>query len=365
MRAGTAKLRRLTSDGYTFPIVLNVLLLAFEGTPSLGVAGLLDSLQMADLAGMDQPGASRLFDVQLTGLTLEPVLLQNGVQLLPAVAVNQAPPPDIVVVPGLDESPGPLPLLDLNRPWVPWIADWHRAGALIATSCTGAFILADSGILDDKPVTTHWRLAAELQQRYPNVDVRADQIIIDTGDIISSGGATAFLDLVLYLVERFGGRERATLAAHALLIDARLSQLPYLSPIRPRAHDDVIVREVQEHIDAHLAEPIQIATLAQEFAVSERTLTRRFTAATGLGPQAYLQLVRVNRAQRLLETTSDPVDSVRRAAGYWDSAAFRRVFKQITGLSPSEYRSQHGAWRSNKARTESGAEHSSERVGVH
>ena len=297
---------------------------------------------------MGQSGARRLFDVQLTGLTREPVLLQNGVQLLPAVAVNEAPPPDLVVVPGLDDEPGPLPLLELNRPWGPWIAQWYRAGARIASTCTGAFLLADAGILDDRPVTTHWRLAAELQHRYPNVDVRADQIIIDTGDIISSGGATAFLDLVLYLVERFGGRERATLAAQALLIDARLSQLPYLSPIQARAHNDAIVRDVQEHIDAHLGDAIQIAALAENFGVSERTLTRRFTAATGLAPQAYLQLVRVNLAQRLLETTSDPVESVRRSAGYADSAAFRRVFKQITGLSPSEYRSERGARQPNR-----------------
>jgi transcriptional regulator GlxA family with amidase domain len=254
----------------------------------------------------------------------------------------------LVVVPGLDDEPGALPLLELNRPWAAWIAQWYAAGARIATSCTGAFLLADAGILTDKPVTTHWRFAAELQQRYPSVDVRADQIIIDAGDIISSGGATAFLDLVLYLVERFGGRERANLAAQALLIDARLSQLPYLAPIQGRAHDDVIVRDVQQHVDAHLDEPIQITKLAEKFGVSERNLNRRFTAATGLGPQAYLQLVRVHLAQRLLETTSDPVEAIRRAAGYADSAAFRRVFKQITGLGPSEYRRQYGARRLNR-----------------
>ena len=120
------------------------------------------------------------------------------------------------------------------------------------------------------------------------------------------------------------------------------------APIRHRAHDDAIVREVQEHIDAHLDDPIQIALLAEQSGVSERTLTRRFTAATGLGPQAYLQLVRVNLAQRLLETTCDPIESVRRASGYQDSAAFRRVFKQVTGLSPSEYRSQRGARQPNR-----------------
>jgi transcriptional regulator GlxA family with amidase domain len=286
-----------------------------------------------------------LFDVQLTGLTRKPVQLQNGVQLLPAIDVNQAPLPDLVVVPGLDDEPGPLPLFELNRPWGAWIAQWYRTGASVASSCTGAFLLADAGILDDKPVTTHWGFAAELQKRYSNVDVRADQIIIDTGDIISSGGATAFLDLVLYLVERFGGRERANLAAQALLIEARLSQLPYLSPIRARAHNDVIVRDMQEHIDAHLDDPIQVGTLAEQFGVSERTLTRRFTAATGLGPQAYLQLVRVNLAQRLLETTSDPVASISYAVGYGDTNAFRRVFKQVTGLSPSDYRSQNGRGR--------------------
>jgi transcriptional regulator GlxA family with amidase domain len=254
----------------------------------------------------------------------------------------------LVVVPGLDDEPGPLSLFELNRPWAAWIAQWYAAGARIASSCTGAFLLADAGILTDKPVTTHWSFAAELQQRYPSVDVRADQIIIDAGDIISSGGATAFLDLVLYLVERFGGRERANIAAQALLIDARLSQLPYLAPIRGRAHYDDIVRDVQEHIDEHLDEPIQITELAKQFGVSERNLNRRFTAATGLGPQAYLQLVRVHFAQRLLETTSDPVEAIRRTAGYGDSAAFRRVFKQITGLGPSEYRRQYGARRLNR-----------------
>ena len=322
--------------------MLTVLVLALEGTAPLGTAGLLDALQMADRAGMvGQPGNSRLFDVRLTGLSRSPVLCQCGVQLQPEVDVHEVPPPDLVVVPGLDDDPGELPLLELNRPWVAWIAQWYAAGACIATSCTGAYLLAEAGILADKPVTTHWRFAAEFQQRYPNVDLRADQIIIDTGKIISSGGATAFLDLVLYLVDRFGGRERANKAAQALLIDARLSQLPYLAPIQGRAHDDVIVRDVQEYIDAHLDEPIQITKLAEKFGVSERTLTRRFTAATGLGPQAYLQLVRVHLAQRLLETTSYPVEAIRRAAGYSDSPAFRRVFKQITGLSPSEYRSQH------------------------
>ena len=117
-------------DAVQFAVVLTVLVLAFEGTASLGIAGLLDALQMADRAGAaSQAGGSRLFDVQLTGLTRKPVQLQNGVQLLPAIDVNQAPLPDLVVVPGLDDEPGPLPLFELNRPWGAWIAKWYRTGA--------------------------------------------------------------------------------------------------------------------------------------------------------------------------------------------------------------------------------------------
>jgi transcriptional regulator GlxA family with amidase domain len=173
--------------------------------------------------------------------------------------------------------------------------------------------------------------------------VTADQMIVDNGDVITSGGATAFLNLVLYLVERFAGHDRANLAARVLLVDGhRPSQLPYIAFGRERAHDDVIVHQVQQHIDSHLGEPLRIAELAASFGLSERTLSRRFAAATGRGPRAYIQHARVQYARRLLEAAGDPVDQVRRRAGYSDPAAFRRVFKQATGLSPSGYRDAYG-----------------------
>jgi transcriptional regulator GlxA family with amidase domain len=231
----------------------------------------------------------------------------------------------------------------LNRGWASWIARWHAAGARIASSCTGAFLVADSGVLRGRPATTHWLFADELQRRYPNIDVKADRLIIDNGDVITSGGATAFLNLVLYLVERFAGHERANLAAKVLLVDGhRPSQLPYVAALPGRFHNDLVVHEIQQHIDWHLDEPLLISKLAEQFGLSSRTLSRRFTDATGRGPQAYLQHARVQHAKRLLETTSDPIEEVRRLAGYNDPAAFRRAFKQTTGLSPSEYRKAYG-----------------------
>jgi transcriptional regulator GlxA family with amidase domain len=173
--------------------------------------------------------------------------------------------------------------------------------------------------------------------------VTADRMIVDNGDVITSGGATAFLNLVLYLVERFAGHERANLGAKVLLVDGhRPSQRPYVAFGRERSHNDMIVHQIQQYIDLHLGDALPISELASRFALSERTLSRRFAAATGRGPRAYLQHARIRQAMRLLETQGDPVDQVRRRVGYSDPAAFRRVFKAATGLSPSSYRDGYG-----------------------
>jgi transcriptional regulator GlxA family with amidase domain len=323
--------------------MVSVVIAALSGTASIGTAGLMDALNKADLAVRLQagPATPRVFDVRLAGLDSGLVSCRDGVILQPSVAAADVAAPDLVVVPGLDDELAAS--FAANRGWAPWLAKWHAAGARIAGSCTGAFLLADAGLLDGRPATTHWMFADELRRRYPAVRVTADQMIVDNGDVITSGGATAFLNLVLYLVERFAGHERANLAARVLLVDGhRPSQLPYIAFGRERAHDDVIVHRVQQHVDSHLGEPLRIAELAASFGLSERTLSRRFEAATGRGPRAYLQHARIQHAKRLLETAGDPIDEVRRQVGYSDPAAFRRVFKQATGLSPSGYRDAYG-----------------------
>ena len=323
--------------------MVSVVIPALADTASIGTAGLMDALNKADLSARLQAGppAPRVFDVRLAGLDAGTVSCRDGVILQPSAVAGDIAAPDLVVVPGLDDDLAAS--FTANRGWAPWLARWHAAGARIASSCTGAFLVAEAGLLDGRTATTHWLFAGELQRRYPAVQVTADQMIVDNGDVITSGGATAFLNLVLYLVQRFAGHDRANLAARVLLVDGyRPSQLPYVAFGRERAHDDVIVHQVQQHIDSHLGEPLRIAELAASFGLSERTLSRRFAAATGHGPQAYLQQARIQYAKRLLETAGDPIDQVRRQAGYGDAAAFRRVFKQVTGLSPSGYRNAYG-----------------------
>ena len=323
--------------------MLSVAIPALTGTASIGTAGLMDALNKADGSwALHSPEApERLFDVRLVGLDMSPVACRDGVTLHPSAQAGDISFLDLVVVPGLDDDLGPS--FESNRPWVPWISKWHTGGARIASSCTGAFLLAAAGLLNDRPATTHWLFADELGRRYPRVQVSVDRMIIDTGEVITSGGATAFLNLVLYLVERFGGHERANLAAKLLLVDGhRQSQLPYIAFSPRRSHNDEIVHQVQQHIDLHVDRPLQIGELASTFGISTRNLSRRFTTATGRGPQAYLHHMRVEYAKRLLETSEVPVEHVRSLVGYRDPAAFRRAFKDATGVAPSEYRSAYG-----------------------
>ncbi|HLZ29045.1 MAG TPA: helix-turn-helix domain-containing protein [Chloroflexota bacterium] len=326
--------------------MLLVAIPALAGTASLGTAGLLDALSKADGSWALATGqaATRLFDVRLVGLNRRAVTCRGGVSLHPSVVAHEMPIPDLVVVPGLDDELDAS--FSINRHWVPWIARWHHAGARIASSCTGAFLVADAGLLQGRAATTHWLFADQLRQRYPSVNVTVDRMVVDHGDVITSGGATAFLNLVLYLLERFGGRERANLAAKVLLVDGhRPSQLPYVAALPGRFHDDLVIHQIQQYIDAHLDEPLLIGKLAAQFGLSTRTLSRRLATATGSAPQAYLRHTRVQYAKRLLETTSDPIDEIRRCAGYSDPAAFRRAFKQTTSLSPNEYRGAYGPRR--------------------
>jgi hypothetical protein len=194
--------------------------------------------------------------------------LLDSVSRHPSITAAEVAAPDLVVVPGLDDDLAAS--FSENRRWVSWLTTWHAAGARIAGSCTGAFLVADAGLLDGRPATTHWMFADELRRRYPAVTVTVGQMIVDDGDVITSGGATAFLNLVLYLVERFAGHDRANLAAKVLLVDGhRSSQLPYIAFGRERSHDDVLVHRVQQHIDLHLDGPLRISELAAPFGLSE------------------------------------------------------------------------------------------------
>ena len=314
--------------------------------PSINTAGLMDALRKTDRAWRmtRDPDAETIFDIRLVGLDDRPIACLDGVVLHPHVAAAELDPPDLVVVPGLDDDL--VPSFLRNRAWVPWLAKWHAAGARVATSCTGAFLAADAGVLDGKQATTHWIAADAFRRRFPRVLLTPERMVVDAGDVISSGGATTFLTLVIYLTERYGSHERAVLAAKVMLIDGeRRSQLPYVAFGPSRDHGDQLIHRVQSFMDTHLAAGVTVEELAAHASVSTRTLDRRFKAGTGQTPRGYLQQIRIQAAKRLLETTTDPVDHLRARVGYGDPTAFRRAFTRATGLGPRQYRQKYGPRR--------------------
>jgi transcriptional regulator GlxA family with amidase domain len=323
-----------------------VAITAPAGCASINTAGLMDTLVKTDRAWrmLRDPRDQGIFQTRLVGLDDRPIACQDGVVLQPHLAAAELNLPELVIVPGLDEDLEPS--FERNRGWVPWIARWHAAGSRIATSCTGAFLAADAGVLDGREATTHWIAADAFRRRFPRVRLTPERMIVDTGDIISSGGVTTFLTLVIYLTERYGNHDRAVLASKVMLIDGeRRSQLPYTALGLHRDHDDQLVHTVQSHVDAHLRRNVPVDELAAHVNVSTRTLNRRFRMATGQSPRQYLQMVRIERAKRLLETTTDPVDHITGQVGYNDPTAFRRAFIHTTGVSPRAYRRKYGLQR--------------------
>jgi transcriptional regulator GlxA family with amidase domain len=323
--------------------VLAVAVLALAGGASIGPAGFMDVLAKADRSWQLRAGAgwSPLFDITLVGLDSQPVQCRDGILLQPHLRARDLAPPDLVVVPAFDDE-NLLDSLATNREWVPWLKTWHAQGTRVASSCIGAFLLAEAGLLDGRPATTHWMFADTLRSLYPAVRVTSDRLIVDAGDAITCGGATTFLSLVIYLVERFGGHERAALARKVLLIDGgRISQLPYLAYTPVRDHSDELVQQVQDYIDNHLQTAVRSDDLARTFGVSPRTLARRFRAATHNSVNVYVQQARILLAKKLLESTDQPIEQIRSATGYLDPAAFRRAFRMAAGVSPRQYRNTY------------------------
>jgi len=211
------------------------------------------------------------------------------------------------------------------------------ADRLVAASCYGSFVLAESGRLDGRPATTPWWLADAFHQRYPQVRLDADQALVDAGPAITAGAMTAHVDLSLHVLRRLFGAPLAREVGGIMLIDgARRSQRPFKS--LPQRFADPLVDAAAGWLGRHASQDVSTQELAAALAVSYRTLHRRFVAAAGMPPLAYLQALRIEHARELLETTRDSIERIVEAVGYRDSSAFRRLFARQLGLSPAEYR---------------------------
>ncbi len=313
-----------------------VLILVFENTVASPFAAPLDVFHQAGrlydrlLGGAESP----LFEVRLVSLDGRPFETRTGMRIVPHQGITEATRADLVLVSALGS---------LNPDRYPGAVEWLRAhadrGADIASVCTGAFLLAATGLLDGRTATTHWAFADRFRESYPAVDLRPERIVTDEGQFLCSAGFTAATDLSLYLVERYCGLDVALGIAKAMVYDfGRDSQSPYSVFRFRKNHGDAVVLEVQAWLEAHYPEKTCYPDLAGRFGLGTRTLERRFKAATGITPLAYLHRVRVEAAKRLLEGAGQGFEEIAWAVGYGDGGFFRKVFARETGLRPGEYR---------------------------
>jgi transcriptional regulator GlxA family with amidase domain len=266
----------------------------------------------------------------------------GGVRLGCDATLKEIRRSDLVLVPALDADV--LVHLELNREVVSWLRRMHFGGAQIASACTGAFLIAEAGLLDGESATTHWAFQPLFAQRYPKVHLEPQAVIVDQGQVITSGGATSFLTLSLYLAERLLGPEAARNAARLFLVDVnKPPQSAYAVFAAPEAHGDEDVFKAQQLIADRLANPPSVDALARAVSMSRRNFVRRFTRATGSAPRDYVQLARIETAKRALEQDARSVPQISTAVGYEDIVAFRKLFQRRTGLTPSEYRLRFGS----------------------
>jgi transcriptional regulator GlxA family with amidase domain len=264
----------------------------------------------------------------------------NGLSVECALRWNEVDSTDLVVIPAIDGDI--LVQLADHDYLVPWIRNLFERGADVASICTGSFLVADAGLLDGKSAATHWLAHALFEDRYPHVKLLPDRIVVDQGRVITSGGATSFMNLVMYLVEKYWGAETSRYAAKLFLIDINKgSQNAYAIFSGQKSHGDVDILKAQRIIEENVSEPIPVIELAERVAISPRHFIRRFKNATGNTPIEYVQRVRIESAKQALEATSDSVSEVASNSGYADVPSFRRLFKKITGTTPAEYRNRY------------------------
>ncbi|MDH4580580.1 GlxA family transcriptional regulator [Pseudomonas sp. BN415] len=238
---------------------------------------------------------------------------------------------------------GSLPSTATLQPFANWLTRQHAEGVTLSSVCAGAFVLAQTGLLAGRAMTTHWSLAKDLAERYPDVKVDADKLVVDDGDIITAGGVMAWTDLGLTLVDRLLGPTIAANTARFLALDLTRHSQQYFRRFTPRLnHGDEAVLKVQHWLQRQDARNVSLPAMADQAGLGERTFLRRFQQATGLRPTEYCQQLRAAKARELLELTNRSVDQIAWEVGYQDPAAFRKVFNKMVGLSPTDYRRRFG-----------------------
>lgn len=322
-------------------MTISVAIVVLEGVSDSSLAVTLDAFMAANRAATSLLHQPAPFAVRVVGRTRGRVRARSGMVVTPGQSFAGCRKADLVIVPGMGMA-DPVELdATLGRPHIratcSWLGERWRAGAHVASSCSGVFLLAAAGLLGGQPATTTWWLGPELLARFPDVHVDTERMVVEGDRVVTAGAALAQIDLVLRLISRFAGPTLAELVARYLVVDERPSQARY-AIVHHMTHGSDTARKAERFIRKNLGRPFRMAELARATASTHRTLARRMREATGRSPLAFVQQVRVETARHLLSTTRLSVEEIACRVGYDTSATLRRVLAKHTGLRPSDLR---------------------------
>jgi transcriptional regulator GlxA family with amidase domain len=319
----------------------HVALLALPDAVVSTLAGIYDVMNARALMGLASAQAGAPFHTEIVGESVGPLQLASGVPISVQRSIDTIESSDIVIVPsvllrGSGWQKGRYPRL------VSWLQRMHERGAMLCSACSGIFLLAETGLFDGMDATVHFGYAREFTTTYPAVTIHPERVLVVSGgreELVSSGASTTWHDMVLYLIARYAGATDAQEVARLYALQWHQDGLaPYITFEGKRDHGDAEIQGAQRWLSTHFSVASPVEEMIKRSRLAERTFKRRFTAATGVAPIAYVQRLRIEDAKRRLERTDAPVDEISWRVGYEDAAFFRRLFKRTTGLAPGAYR---------------------------
>lgn len=305
------------------------------------IAGLIGAYEIFATANnfWQEKGNQPRFKIELVGVS-DQTEVYGLFSVRSQVHLKDVARTDLIIIPSLVRNYERA--MEGNEAIIDWIASQYREGAEIASICTGAFMLASSGLLSGRNCATHWSAAETFSSRFPDVNLKADTLITDEKGIYTNGGAYSFLNLVIYLVEKYFDRETAVYCSKIFQIEMdRQSQSEFIIFKGQKGHGDDVVKKAQMYLETSLHEKISIEDLCNKFSVSRRNFDRRFIKATGNTPLEYSQRVKIEMAKKSFETTRKTISEVMYEVGYSDDKAFRDVFKKFTSMSPIDYKRKY------------------------
>ena len=318
---------------------ITISILAIEETMVYTLAGPYDIFSTAAVCSQQMRSASAAFvtDTSVVGIKKGPLSCYNGLTIECQKSLGDVTTTDLIIIPSMEfiEEPFLTKYPELKD----WLIQHHKKGSVIASVCAGAFLIAETGLLDGKISTTHWAFADAMQEKFPAVEVHSDKIITEQDSLVCAGGATSWQDLVVYLVEKYSTVDTAKYIEQFFLLNTHQEgQRPYKLLKSMVAHEDQIIREAQEWVGNNLAIEDLLKKVTQNAGLPERTFKRRFKLATKQTPNEYIQNERIDTAKNLLLTRSSTVQEIAEQVGLVDGSYFRRLFKRKTGMTAHDFR---------------------------